>query len=312
LALINVTKLVFDMSAYLGGAQDGLVICKSFIQAAQNYVYRGDFDLDGWLANFAKAKGMMVAARPDRSKPWWVPLEALLDRADPLNRYITLVEQLTPVGEPDYIKDAQRPDMIIRLPGQRELMVDAKIVPSADIPQRSIEWRLEELAEKPYRHPFADKTEYIVLYVPDETFFANAVAIDPAIIDRAMRQKVLISTPSILRNMLAEVDTAWTKYREEFPDLGEDEWRDLPQEQHRWLNSEYQLPVSLQNSPPVQQTTPNPPKQWPQPDDIGEKTGKRFRDMTAVEMALEMGAWDNVDVEPAESNKKRRSKNGDR
>jgi hypothetical protein len=72
IALINVTKLVFDLAAHLAGT-DGLAVCKGFAAAAQDYIHRGDFDLDDWLANMAKALGMMVAAVPDRRSPWVRP-----------------------------------------------------------------------------------------------------------------------------------------------------------------------------------------------------------------------------------------------
>jgi DNA anti-recombination protein RmuC len=135
--------------------------------------------------------------------------------------------------------------LIIRLPGQRELRVDNKVVPIADIPQMGIQMRLDELAEKPYHTQFADNTDWTVLYIPDDMFFANALAADHGLMDRALAQKVLITPPAAFMNLLTEVDTAWTKYREEFPDLGEDEFEGLPHEQRPYLEPGYIRPAGL-------------------------------------------------------------------
>jgi hypothetical protein len=249
IALINVTKLVFDIAAYVAGAS-GLTLIKGFAEVAESIVHRGDFDLDGWLAQVAQSRGMMVAAKPDRSVAWMPLGETLHASLEPFARYIIPVKQAPAKGEPEYVKDRQRPDMIIRLPGQRELSVDAKVSPVADIPQRGIDWRLQELAEAPYRHQFSDNTKWTVLYIPSDDFLASAMAVDNSLIRRAGEQNVLLATPSILLNLLTEVAKAWTKYREEFPDLGNEEWEGLPQEYRAWLDPDYVEPEGLVKLPP--------------------------------------------------------------
>jgi hypothetical protein len=232
LALINVTKLVFDIAAYLRGT-DGLGLCKEIAAVAEGIVHRGDFDIDGWLANVAKMEGMMVAADPKMADPW-LPLSDFIARhTDRFGRYLLPVEQ--EIDEADRLRLPTRelPDMVMRLPGQRELMVDAKVSPLADIPQLGIYSRLEELAEKPYRHQFADRTEYIVLYIPSDYFFAGAISADNSLIDMALHQKVIIATPSIMEKLLAQVEVAWAKYREDFPDLWQEEYESLAEDPRR-------------------------------------------------------------------------------
>jgi hypothetical protein len=287
MALINVTKLLFDIAAYVAG-EDGLAICKAFHAEAEGYIHRGDFDLDDWLAHTAKSMGMIVSARGDRGK--WVSLKNLIEPDDTLARYVHVVEQVPPEGEPSWVPNRLMPDMIIRLPGQRSLPVDAKLIPLADIPQGGIDSRLQELFEHPYNHPLADRTQYVVLYIPSEQFLADAMAIDHTIIDRALAQKVLIATPAILLNLLAEVGRAWDKYRAEFPDLGEEEFDALAIEEMK--------------------------KPWPQPDDVGVRTGKRFADMTPAEMALEMTLFEDAhkleDLYEQRSNQAKGADHGDR
>lgn len=245
LAFINVTKLLFDLAAHIAGT-DGLAVCKGFAAAADAEITRGDFDLNAWLAHVAKSAGMQSVARTRVSDDLGMKkLEELLSPSDePLGRYIVSVPQVMPEGKP-WDKDQQRPDMIIRLPGQRELRVDDKVSLMHDIPQASIEGRLQELAEKPYHTQFADRTDWTVLYVEDENSFASAVAVDNDIIDRALAQNVLLATPTILLKLLAEVDGAWAKYREEFPDLGNDEWEGLRDEHRPWLELDYEPSPNL-------------------------------------------------------------------
>lgn len=236
LALINVTKLIFDLAAYIGGT-DGIYICRQFAEAARDYIHRGDFDLDSWLANVARTIGMMAVARPMSERPESCELLDLVPQSDHLQRYLVRVPQAR--------GDRRRPDLIIRLPGHRELRVDAKTLPAADMPQAAIQWRLDELAEQPYTDPFADRAKWTVLYIPDEAFFSAAIAADHQIMSRAQKQHVIIANSSVLLNLLSEVDLAWAKYREEFPDLGNEEYDWLPNEHRPELEPGYVAPSGL-------------------------------------------------------------------
>lgn len=235
LALINVTKLLFDIAAHLS-AEDGLKLVEQFEAAADAWLTRGDFELDEWLANVAKHLMLTVAAGPTDMrdvkfpKPEWITLDKLLADLPEGNvfRHITIFpEQYPEKGE---FRDYKSPDMIVRLPGQRQLMVDAKVLPTTDIPQEAILSRIKELEEQPYRTMFTDRTEYIVLYVPSDDFFAQAMAIERNLFHWALEKKVVIATPSILLRLLAEAAIAWDKYREEFPDLGIEEYAGLQDE----------------------------------------------------------------------------------
>lgn len=234
LALINVTKLLFDIAAHL--AEDrGLELIIEFQRVAKDWTERGDFDLDDWLVEVARRMMSLVAAGPDwlrkdqDYRTSWIanPSDLLKDFPDShdFRRIVQVVEQQR--QDPDWMKDEGAPDLIIHLPGQRQLMVDAKVSPSADIPQVGIWQRVDELAQQPYRTPFADKTKYVVLYIPSEHFYDQAAAADKRIFDAALEQQVIIATPAVLLNLLAEASSAWEKYRAEFPDIGEEEWSAL-------------------------------------------------------------------------------------
>lgn len=233
LALINVTKLLFDMAVYLA-VDKGLEVVEQFGEAATAWITHGDFDLDDWLVGVSKRLMHTVAAAPPflKNMDSWVTLPNLLKDL-PAKHDFRRITQMVPqeISEGEY-KDRTAPDMIVRLPGQRTLMVDAKVIPSADIPQMGIYSRLEDLAEQPYRTQFTDRTEYIVLYIPSEKFYEQAAAAEHHIFEHGLEQKVIIATPTVFLNLLGEAVKAWEKYRAEFPDNGEEEWSELPEEVH--------------------------------------------------------------------------------
>ena len=222
LALINVTKLLFDMAVHIAGS-GGLAIVKEFGAAADLWIHRGDFDLDDWAASTLAPLMSEAAADP---KTFYAGKKG----------YTSIEDVIPKEGPPFVFKPKQdaaksKPDLIIRLPGQRELIVDAKMTPLADIPQEAIYQRAEELAGHPYRTKLSDKTDYQLLYVPDDWWFASAVAIDRRIFAQCLSLKVIVVTPRTLKMFLDEVAKLWAEEgaksedrREEFEFLTSESW----------------------------------------------------------------------------------------
>jgi hypothetical protein len=221
LALINVTKLLFDMAVYIAKSE-GLAVVNQFETAADAWIHRSDFDLDDWIVSTIRPLMMEASADP---KPFYagkrghVSLRELLSEDRPPYVFI-----------PEHAGDNQ-PDLIIRLPGQRELIVDAKMMLSADIPQEAIYSRAEELAEHPYRTIYSDRTDYQLLFVPDDWWFAKAVAIERRIFEQCLSVKVIIVTPLTLATLLGAVAKLWDEEikksperREEFEGLSSESW----------------------------------------------------------------------------------------
>lgn len=134
------------------------------------------------------------------------------------------VEQSTQTGDGVRI----RPDMIVRLPNDRCLVVDAKVpltayldaAACADEPSRraalqrhsqQVGEHVRQLAGKQYWSQFQPAPELVVLFLPGDHFFSAALEGNPNLIEEALARKVVIATPVTLISVLKGIAYGWNQ-----------------------------------------------------------------------------------------------------
>ncbi|MDR0744855.1 MAG: DNA recombination protein RmuC [Holosporales bacterium] len=115
-----------------------------------------------------------------------------------------------------------RPDMVIRLPGDRNIIVDAKAPLDAYINAintgdesylehhaRIIKNHIKILGQKAYWEQFSPTPEFVLMFLPGESFFSSAIKKDPTLIEYGVREKVIITTPITLIALLKAIAFSW-------------------------------------------------------------------------------------------------------
>ena len=203
-------KALQDMEKTRAGAYEGLTTHLQQLATAHKALQQQTTKLE-----------QALRAPTVRGKWGEITLQRVVELAG-LSQYCDFEIQATADAEESRL----RPDLVVRLPGNRSIVVDAKVpldaymdameTEDAEVRRRkltrhaaAVRTQVKQLSQKSYWSQFETAPEFVILFLPGESFFSAALEGDRSLIDDGIRSRVILATPTTLIMALLTVAHSW-------------------------------------------------------------------------------------------------------